>query len=463
MRHLVLLLSTASAQVRIQYPFGAGPVVVQCPSGDITVTCGEAPVADDPAMGALRQQVVAMEARIARLVDEAGKASVAAAVSATGHVEVASRGKPAPSSAAAELWPPPSAAESALLSRLELTSAQLYSSADLDLSSRHLDDSDSLTLAGLLAARGASGLRALRRLWLSENRIGDEGAAAILAALKAAGGLHGLTALYLTNNHLGPPTARTLADALGGGGGGGGAAELLELNLSENQLGDLGLQLLVEKLSLAPRPQQVETAFSVAPQPRGHKKTHSAPQRATARHSGLGASALWPALHTLSTARRGRSKSLGVLSEVAPPPPGCAKGAHSARLQTLQAAETRGARDLRQPARRRGRARARCGTRRGRGAAAAPPAPRSQQARRRRGGARRSAWRRRAPRLAAARTGAAHGCLLTPPRLPTASTVCPPTHPVLSTFYLPTTTTPAVHCSSRSHAARAARPELQSP
>ena len=281
MRHLVLLLSTASAQVRIQYPFGAGPVVVQCPSGDITVTCGEAPVADDPAMGALRQQVVAMEARIARLVDEAGKASVAAAVSATGHVEVASRGKPAPSSAAAELWPPPSAAESALLSRLELTSAQLYSSADLDLSSRHLDDSDSLTLAGLLAARGASGLRALRRLWLSENRIGDEGAAAILAALKAAGGLHGLTALYLTNNHLGPPTARTLADALGGGGG-GGAAELLELNLSENQLGDLGLQLLVEKLSLAPRPQQVETAFSVAYSQGAIRKPtarHSAPQR----------------------------------------------------------------------------------------------------------------------------------------------------------------------------------------
>ena len=59
----------------------------------------------------------------------------------------------------------------------------------------------------------------------------------------------------------------------GGGSGGGGAAELLELNLSENQLGDPGLQLLAEKLSLAPRPQQVETAFSVAP------------QRATARHS----------------------------------------------------------------------------------------------------------------------------------------------------------------------------------
>ena len=271
---LVLLLSTASAQVRIQYPFGAGPVVVQCPSGDITVTCGEAPLgtapaADDPAVGALRQQVVAMEARIARLVDEAGKASVVAAVSATGHVEVASRSEPAPSSAAAELWPPPSAAESALLSRLELTPAQLYSSADLDLSSRHLDDSDSLTLAALLAARGASGLRELRRLWLSENRIGDEGAAAIFAALQAAGGLHGLTALYLTNNRLGPPAARALAAALGGGSGGGGAAELLELNLSENQLGDPGLQLLVEKLSLAPRPQQVETAFW----------RHSAPQR----------------------------------------------------------------------------------------------------------------------------------------------------------------------------------------
>ena len=291
---LVLLLSTASAQVRIQYPFGAGPVVVQCPSGDITVTCGEAPLgtapaADDPAVGALRQQVVAMEARIARLVDEAGKATVAAAVSATGHVDVApslaSRSEPAASSAAAELWPPPSAAESALLSRLELTPAQLYSSADLDLSSRHLDDSDSLTLAALLAARGASGLRELRRLWLSENRIGDEGAAAILAALRAAGGLHGLTALYLTNNHLGLPAARALADALGGGG----APELVELNLSENQLGDPGLQLLVEKLSLAPRPQQVETALSVAP------------QRATAHHSGLGASAPWPALHTLHT------------------------------------------------------------------------------------------------------------------------------------------------------------------
>ena len=91
MRHLVLLLSTASAQVRIQYPFGAGPVVVQCPSGDITVTCGEAalgtaPASDDPTVAALRQQVAAMEARIARLVDEAGKASVVtAAVSATGH------------------------------------------------------------------------------------------------------------------------------------------------------------------------------------------------------------------------------------------------------------------------------------------------------------------------------------------------------------------------------------------
>jgi len=226
MRHLVLLLSTASAQVRIQYPFGAGPVVVQCPSGDITITCGEAalgtaPASDDPTVAALRQQVAAMEARIARLVDEAGKASVVtAAVSATGYVEAASRSEPAPSSAAAELWPPPSAAESALLSRLELTPAQLYSSADLDLSSRHLDDSDSRTLAALLAARGAAGLRALRRLWLSENRIGDEGAAAILAALQAAGGLHGLTALYLTNNQLGPPAARALADALGGGGGG---------------------------------------------------------------------------------------------------------------------------------------------------------------------------------------------------------------------------------------------------
>ena len=226
MRHLVLLLSTASAQVRIQYPFGAGPVVVQCPSGDITITCGEAalgtaPASDDPTVAALRQQVAAMEARIARLVDEAGKASVVtAAVSATGYVEAASRSEPAPSSAAAELWPPPSAAESALLSRLELTPAQLYSSADLDLSSRHLDDSDSRTLAALLAARGATGLRALRRLWLSENRIGDEGAAAILAALQAAGGLHGLTALYLTNNQLGPPAARALADALGGGGGG---------------------------------------------------------------------------------------------------------------------------------------------------------------------------------------------------------------------------------------------------
>ena len=271
MRHLVLLLSTASAQVRIQYPLGAGPVVVQCPSGDITVTCGEAalgtaPASDDPTVAALRQQVAAMEARITRLVDEAGKASVTATVSAAGHVEAASRSEPAPSSAAAELWPPPSAAESALLSRLELTPAQLYSSADLDLSSRHLDDSDSRTLAALLAARGASGLRALRRLWLSENRIGDEGAAAILAALQAAGGLHGLTALYLTNNQLGPPTARALADALGGGsGGGGGAAELVELNLSENQLGDPGLQLLVQKLSLAPWPQQVKAAFSVAP------------------------------------------------------------------------------------------------------------------------------------------------------------------------------------------------------
>ena len=308
MRHLVLLLGTASAQVRIQYPFGAGPVVVQCPSGDITVTCGEAQLgtasaADDPAVGALRQQVVAMEAQIARLVGEAGKATVAAAVSATGHVDVApspaSRSEPAASSAAAELWPPPSAAESALLSRLELTPAQLYSSADLDLSSRHLDDSDSLTLAALLAARGASGLRELRRLWLSENRIGDEGAAAILAALRAAGGLHGLTALYLTNNHLGLPAARALADALGGGsGGGGGAAELVELNLSENQLGDPGLQLLVQKLSLAPRPQQVETAFSVAP----HLATarHSAPHR-----PGRGASALWPALHTLHAYRAG--------------------------------------------------------------------------------------------------------------------------------------------------------------
>jgi hypothetical protein len=460
MRHLVLLLSTASAQVRIQYPFGAGPVVVQCPSGDITVTCGEAPVADDPAMGALRQQVVAMEARIARLVDEAGKASVAAAVSATGHVEVASRGKPAPSSAAAELWPPPSAAESALLSRLELTSAQLYSSADLDLSSRHLDDSDSLTLAGLLAARGASGLRALRRLWLSENRIGDEGAAAILAALKAAGGLHGLTALYLTNNHLGPPTARTLADALGGGGGGGGAAELLELNLSENQLGDLGLQLLVEKLSLAPRPQQVETAFSVAPQPRGHKKTHSAPQRATAawehRLSGQlctpsappGGGALSHSACSQKLRRRRQAAPKALI-------PRACKHSRLPKLEELAISDNQlgdaGARALA-------------------AALAAGAAPRLRRllldhnklggGAAALGGALGGAARLASPPLAQARHTAAS---LPPPRLPTASTVCPPTHPVLSTFYLPTTTTPAVHCSSRSHAARAARPELQSP
>ena len=410
---LVLLLSTASAQVRIQYPFGAGPVVVQCPSGDITVTCGEAPLgtapaADDPAVGALRQQVVAMEARIARLVDEAGKTSVVAAVSATGHVEVASRSEPAPSSAAAELWPPPSAAESALLSRLELTPAQLYSSADLDLSSRHLDDSDSLTLAALLAARGASGLRELRRLWLSENRIGDEGAAAIFAALQAAGGLHGLTALYLTNNRLGPPAARALAAALGGGSGGGGAAELLELNLSENQLGDPGLQLLVEKLSLAPRPQQVETAFSVAP--RRATARHSAPQRATAawEHQLRGQLCTpstprgWGALSHSACSQKLRRRAQAAPKALIPRP-----------CKPSQAAETRGARDLRQPARRRGRARARRGARRWRGAAAAPPAPRPQQARRRCGRARPRARRRRAPRLAAARTGAAHRCHLT--------------------------------------------------
>ena len=206
---VLLLCASASAQVRIQYPFGAGPVVVQCPSGDITVTCGEAaatasasapaavaPVADD--VSALRRQMAEMEARLARMTEErqqlpaAGaesRSTVAARVSASGEVaptlEPAATAAAATAAAAASGGPPPTAAEIALLSRLEISHDQLYAESELDLSSRRLDDADCATLAVLLTARGVDGMGRLRKLWLSENLIGDAGATSLLAALQA--------------------------------------------------------------------------------------------------------------------------------------------------------------------------------------------------------------------------------------------------------------------------------------
>jgi len=288
LRHLFVLLALrgASGQIRMQYPFGAGPIIVQCPSGDITVTCGEASAgagsapaaaaavtapaavaAPDAAMAELRQQMLEMSQAMTRMSEErkqlltevekakAGAAPVQAAVDAYGSTPPL----PPPQAAPMQTGAPLSTAESALLTRLEITQAQLYSETQLDFSSRQLDDSDCKTLAELLSARGATGMVRLQELWLSENLIGDAGLTLVMAALTAGGALPSLTKLFLTNNQIGADGARAVADALGLAAlTARDGLRLQELGLSENQMGDDGLRALAAAVGRAPLAQLEE-------------------------------------------------------------------------------------------------------------------------------------------------------------------------------------------------------------
>ncbi|CAK0906553.1 unnamed protein product, partial [Prorocentrum cordatum] len=113
----------------------------------------------------------------------------------------------------------------------------------LYLSSNRVGDEGAAALAEALRAPGA--LPRLQRLYLFDNRVGDEGAAALAEALRAPGALPSLQALGLDGNRVGDEGAAALAEALRAPGA---LPSLQALGLDGNRAGDEGAAALAEAL-----------------------------------------------------------------------------------------------------------------------------------------------------------------------------------------------------------------------
>ncbi|CAK0835979.1 unnamed protein product, partial [Prorocentrum cordatum] len=105
----------------------------------------------------------------------------------------------------------------------------------LNLSENNVGDEGAAALAAALRAPGA--LPSLQELHLGRNRVGDEGAAALAAALRAPGALPSLQTLNLRFNRVGDEGAAALAAALRAPGA---LPSLQTLNLMSNRVGDEG-------------------------------------------------------------------------------------------------------------------------------------------------------------------------------------------------------------------------------
>ena len=113
----------------------------------------------------------------------------------------------------------------------------------VNLSHNHIGNAGAVALGKALS----SGAPAMRKLFLHENRIGDDGVTALALSMRPSGAPH-LRDIRLAFNRFGDAGMVALAEAWGEGGG----AELRELNVSANEIGDEGFAALVGALPSAP-------------------------------------------------------------------------------------------------------------------------------------------------------------------------------------------------------------------